>query len=88
MKNKKELEFKRRWDRQAKEVREEDIVFGKTLGAKWSRALDAHSFNQLTTFLGIKSGHLLLDIGCGPLARAEVNFSSRGFRSFREYYCL
>lgn len=64
-----------------RKLSEKEIVFGAILGAKWSRALDVNIFNELETFLGIRSGQdTLLDIGCGPLARAEVQFGLKGFR--------
>lgn len=77
MPTKKEVKFKRQWETKAKEEIEEDVVFGKILAKKWSRILDETTFSDLETFLEIKKDYFLLDIGCGPLARAEVQFSLR-----------
>ena len=79
--NKKGLKFKRHWEKKAKDESEKEVVFGPTLATKWSRALDANTFSELETFLGIsRNQDTLLDIGCGPLARAEVQYSLRDFR--------
>ena len=74
---KKELLSKRIWENWAKQAKEEEVVFGKTLSAKWSRAKDIQTFVELEKFLGLRKDQCILDVGCGPLARAEVQFGLR-----------
>jgi len=77
---KKDVEFKRIWQKQVKGKSEEDIVFGSVLRTKWSRDSDVDAFTELEISLGLnREQDLILDIGCGPLARAEVQYSLKGF---------
>lgn len=73
------LKFKRHWEKKAQGRSDEEIVFGAVLGAKWNWRLDRQAFSQLEAFLNIGNSQDILDVGCGPLARAEVYFSVEGY---------
>jgi len=78
--NKRYSAFKHHWEKSASNVSEEEVVFGPVLSKEWSRDLDKRNFSDLETFIGMnKEKDILLDIGCGPLARAEVQYSLKGF---------
>jgi len=73
----KELELKRIWERMARTLSPEEVVFGPP-GKKWSRSKDFETFNDLRFFLGTTEKDVILDLGCGPLARCEVQFGLTG----------
>jgi ubiquinone/menaquinone biosynthesis C-methylase UbiE len=73
----KELELKRVWERMACTLPPEEVVFGPP-GRKWSRRKDFETFNNLRSYLNITEREVLLDLGCGPLARSEVQFGLSG----------
>lgn len=76
------LSKKRVWERIARLVTAEEFVFGSREDASgWSRDRDFVNFTELMKFLEIEpSSGALLDVGCGPLARAEVQLGIRGCR--------
>ena len=69
----KELELKRIWEKMARTLPPEEVVFGPP-GKKWLRNEDFKTFSNLRPYLGINEKDVLLDLGCGPLARSEVQF--------------
>lgn len=78
---KREKRFKLRWENRAKALLhlgqkgEEEIVYGPAATHEWSRSKDKKEFHCLAKSLEIGSeGDMVLDVGCGPLARAEVQF--------------
>lgn len=73
-----ELRFKRVWNVLAEKKSPEEIVFGPCLAPKYSRKQDLLYFGSLEKLLNIRPGDVILDIGCGPLARAENYFSQKG----------
>ena len=73
-----ELKFKRAWDVLAERKSAEEIVFGPCLAPKYSRKQDFAYFGSLEKQLNIGYGGVILDVGCGPLARAENYFSLKG----------
>lgn len=74
------LNFKLHWEWKAQRSKATDVVFGQVCGAKWNRLADMRSFTNLRRHLRLDGGrHTLLDVGCGPLARAEVQYSVQGF---------
>lgn len=77
MSEKKELELKRVWERMAKALSPEEVVFGPP-GKAWSRIWDLRTFKNLKDHLGMTDKETLLDVGCGPLARAEISFGLNG----------
>jgi SAM-dependent methyltransferase len=72
-----ELDLKRIWEKMAKTLPPEEVVFGPP-GRRWSRMVDLETFDDLRKYLNITEKDVLLDVGCGPLARAEVQFGLRG----------
>ncbi len=77
MNEEKELELKRIWEKMARTLSPEEVVFGPP-GKKWSRSQDFETFSDLRSFLGITETDIILDLGCGPLARSEVQFGLTG----------
>jgi len=73
-----ELKFKRAWNVLAERKSAEEIVFGPFLAPKYSRKKDLVYFGSLEKLLNIGFGDVILDVGCGPLARAENYFSLKG----------
>lgn len=73
-----ESKFKRVWNVLAHRKSAEEIVFGPFLAPKYSRKQDFACFGSLEELLNIGSGDVMLDVGCGPLARAENYFSLKG----------
>lgn len=69
--------FKQRWENNARQRAALEIVFGKGLSREWSRERDAQSFSELQGYLCMGDETRILDVACGPLARAEVQFSSK-----------
>jgi len=74
-----DLRFKRVWDGLAGRKSSEEIVFGPCLAHKYSRRQDSVYFASLEKVLNIRPSDVVLDIGCGPLARAENYFSQKDF---------
>jgi len=74
-----ELGFKRVWDRRARSKSVEDVVFGPFLVRKYSMELDVRLFSFVEDLLHAKVDNLILDVGCGPLARAEIYFAQKGY---------
>jgi len=74
-----ELKFKRAWNVLAERISPEEIVFGPFLAPKYSRKQDLTYFDSLEKLLNIGFGDVILDVGCGPLARAENYFSLKGY---------
>lgn len=75
-----DLRFKQHWEDKAKYTNEREVVFGKVLGQAWSRDRDREAFMKLATCLDMERESAVLDIGCGLLARAEVQYSLQGLR--------
>jgi ubiquinone/menaquinone biosynthesis C-methylase UbiE len=73
-----ELKFKRAWNVLAERKSAEEIVFGPFLAPNYSRKKDFAYFGYLEKLLNIGFGDVILDVGCGPLARAENYFSLKG----------
>ncbi len=73
-----ELKFKRAWNVLAERKSPEEIVFGPFLAPKYSRKQDFQYFGSLENLLNIDFDDVILDVGCGPLARAENYFSLKG----------
>jgi SAM-dependent methyltransferase len=71
----KKTKFKVHWEESAQEHEPSEVVFGKSSRHQWSRQKDVESFNELKEYLNIEEGNTILDIGCGPLARPEVQYS-------------
>lgn len=83
-----EKRFKLYWEGKAKadihlsQECEKEISFGRTPAFEWNRNSDKKLFRDLATVLEVKEGRgVVLDIGCGPLARAEVQFSLMSIRT-------
>lgn len=74
-----ELGFKRVWDRRARTKSVEEVVFGPFLVRKYSMELDVRLFAFVEDLLRANVGNLILDVGCGPLARAELYFAQKGY---------
>ncbi len=74
-----ESKFKRAWNVLAERKSAEEIVFGPFLAPKYSRKQDFAYFGSLEKLLNIGFGGVILDVGCGPLARAENYFSLKGY---------
>lgn len=82
---KKENRFKLHWENKAKaklhlgQEYEKAFVFGRA--REWSRNRDKRLFSYLEKLLELRRGQdVILDVGCGPLARAEVQFGLMGFK--------
>jgi len=73
-----ELGFKRVWDKRARTKSVEEVVFGPFLVRKYSMELDVGIFAFVEDSLHANVGNLILDVGCGPLARAEIYFAQKG----------
>jgi SAM-dependent methyltransferase len=85
---KKEKRFKLCWENKAKSIShfdrkcEKDISFGRAPALEWSRENDKNRFNCLKETLEMEGkDDAVLDIGCGPLARAEVQFGLMGIKT-------
>ena len=74
----KELGFKRVWDKRARTKSVEEVVFGPFLVRKYSMELDVGIFAFVEYLLYVSAGDLILDVGCGPLARSETYFAQKG----------
>lgn len=72
--------FKRAWDTMARTKTPEEVVFGSWLAAGYSRESDLRDFGAVENLLRIQSGNVILDLGCGALARALIYFGGKGFR--------
>lgn len=74
----KEEKFKTRWIDNSLKTKAETLVFGSVIGAKWERESDRVTFSNLHSLLNLdpKKPDAILDIGCGPLARAEVQLAN------------
>lgn len=75
-----DLKFKRIWESAAKNAPSGVLVFGPFWGPRYSRSWDVRDFGDAEKLLQMNSSDCILDVGCGPLARAEVYFGRRGFR--------
>ncbi len=73
-----ELGFKRVWDKRARTKSVEEVVFGAFLVGKYSMEVDLRIFAFVEGLLQASVGSMVLDVGCGPLARAEVYFAQKG----------
>jgi ubiquinone/menaquinone biosynthesis C-methylase UbiE len=71
------VRFKQHWEDSAKQRASDEVVFGKGLSREWSRERDAQSFSELQSYLSLGDHSRILDVGSGPLARAEVQYCSR-----------
>jgi SAM-dependent methyltransferase len=85
---KEEKRFKLCWENKAKAIShfdrkyEKEISFGRAPALEWSRDNDKNTFSCLKETLKIeKKDDAVLDIGCGPLARAEVQFGLMGIKT-------
>jgi SAM-dependent methyltransferase len=85
--DKEEMRFKLCWENKAKAVShldtkyEKEISFGKAPALEWSRDDDKNTFSCLEKTLEMeRKDDAVLDIGCGPLARAEVQFGLEGIK--------
>jgi ubiquinone/menaquinone biosynthesis C-methylase UbiE len=74
-----ELGFKRVWDKRARTKSVEEVVFGPFLVRKYSMEIDVRIFGFVEDLLHASVGNLILDVGCGPLARAELYFAQQGY---------
>jgi ubiquinone/menaquinone biosynthesis C-methylase UbiE len=73
-----ESKYKLVWNVLAERKSAEEIVFGPFLAPKYSRKQDFAVFCSLEELLNIGFGDVILDVGYGPLARAENYFSLKG----------
>jgi len=85
---KEEKRFKVCWENKAKAIShfdrkyEKEISFGKAPAFEWSRDNDKNTFSCLEKTMEIeRKDDAVLDIGCGPLARAEVQFGLMGIKT-------
>jgi ubiquinone/menaquinone biosynthesis C-methylase UbiE len=74
-----ELGFKRVWDKRARTKSVEEVVFGTFLVRKYSIEVDVRIFSFVEDLLHASAGNLILDVGCGPLARAEIYFAQKSY---------
>lgn len=75
-----EFGFKRVWDKVARGTPPGVLIFGPFWGLRYSRSWDQRDFNGAEELLQMDGEGCILDVGCGPLARAEVYFGRRGFK--------
>ena len=82
-----EWQFKLHWESKAKaclhlgQEYEKEITFGRVPALEWSRNNDKELFKDLRRLLALTGENgIVLDVGCGPLARAEVQFSLMSIR--------
>ncbi len=71
---------KRVWNRIARSTPPGVLIFGHFWGRRYSRSWDARDFSEYEQLLQLDGNDSILDVGCGPLARAEVYFGQRGFK--------
>lgn len=71
---------KRVWDRIARGTPPGILIFGHFWGRRYSRSWDIRDFSGYEELLQLDGDDSILDVGCGPLARAEVYFGQRGFK--------
>lgn len=76
----KNVGFKRVWNTLAETKTPAQVVFGSWLAHGHSREADARDFRFAETMLNPQSDSVILDVGCGPLARALVYFGQKGYR--------
>ncbi len=74
-----DFKFKRAWERQARNKTPGVLIFGPLWGWRYSRSWDRRDFRDAEKLLEMTREDNVLDVGCGPLARAEVHFGRRGF---------
>lgn len=75
-----EFGFKRAWDKVARSASPGVLIFGPLWGLRYSRSWDLRDFDGAEELLQMDGDDCILDVGCGPLARAEVYFGRSGFR--------
>jgi len=75
-----EFGSKRVWELRAQNTTPEVCVFGPFWGRGYSRNLDLRDFSEAEEFLQMDFDDAILNVGCGPLARAEVYFGQRGYK--------
>lgn len=72
--------FKRAWDKVAQNVHPGVLVFGSLWGLRYSRNWDLRDWCGAEKLLRLDGDDNILDVGCGPLARAEVYFGRKEFK--------
>lgn len=75
-----EFGSKRVWELRAQSTTPGVFVFGPFWGSRYSRNWDLREFNEAEEFLQMDLDDTILNVGCGPLARAEVYFGQRGYK--------
>jgi SAM-dependent methyltransferase len=75
-----DFRFKRVWDKAARSTSPGVLIFGPLWGFRYSRSWDQREFNGFEELLQMDGDGYVLDVGCGPPARAEVYFGRRGIK--------
>ncbi len=75
-----EVRFKRVWDTLARRKTPEQVVLGSWLAPRYSSEVGEKDFEGVETMLMVNRDHLILDVGCGAMARSLTFFGKKGFR--------
>lgn len=72
--------FKRVWETLARTKTPEQVVFGSWLAPRYREEVKTNDLQGVVELLEIRRQDLILDLGCGPLARALTHLAARGFQ--------
>jgi hypothetical protein len=72
--------FKRVWNTLARTKTPAAVAFGSWLGPRYSKGSDIRDFSNVENLLKVDHCDVILDAGCGALARALTYFGSKGLQ--------